>query len=48
VLSSSSTIRIVSIIEPGADVLCGLVVFFSLKIAVQPRDTDHLSGHGKA
>src|SRR5713101_4056844 len=35
-------------LESGADVLSGLVVFFGLKIAVQPPDTDHPYGHGKA
>jgi cation diffusion facilitator family transporter len=32
----------------GADVLSGLVVFFGLKIAVKPPDSDHPYGHGKA
>jgi cation diffusion facilitator family transporter len=35
-------------LESGADVLSGLVVFFGLKIAVKPPDTDHPYGHGKA
>src|ERR1700721_2759444 len=35
-------------LESGADVLSGLVVFFGLKIAVKPPDSDHPYGHGKA
>jgi cation diffusion facilitator family transporter len=35
-------------LESGADVLSGLIVFFGLKIAVKPPDTDHPYGHGKA
>jgi cation diffusion facilitator family transporter len=35
-------------LESGADVLNGLVVFFGLKIAVEPPDVDHPYGQCKA
>ncbi len=35
-------------LESITDVLGGLVVYFSLKIAVKPPDADHPYGHGKA
>jgi Cation efflux family len=35
-------------LESITDVISGLVVYFSLKIAVKPPDADHPYGHGKA
>jgi cation diffusion facilitator family transporter len=35
-------------LESLTDVISGLVVYFSLKIAVKPPDVDHPYGHGKA
>lgn len=35
-------------LESLADVVSGLVVYFGLKIAIKPPDTDHPYGHGKA
>ena len=35
-------------LESAADVLSGLVVFFALRLSINPPDADHPYGHGKA
>jgi cation diffusion facilitator family transporter len=47
-LAGHSFALVADALESLSDVVSGLVVYFGLKIAIKPPDSDHPYGHGKA